>query len=47
MSQYRPPSQAHTHRQSPFRASINPSKSFGGVVAGGHGKSKSSKKKSK
>jgi len=42
MSQRRSPNFAHTLRQSPHRASINPSKSYGGVTAG-----KNSNKKKK
>lgn len=44
MSQYRSSVYAHTIRQSQHRASINPSKSFGGIVAGRrNGGSKKSK----
>jgi len=46
MSQRKSPSFMHTLRQSPFRASFSPSKSFGGTVAGG-ARGKNKKKKSK
>ena len=45
MSQRKSPSFMHTLRQSPFRASFGPSKSFGGTVAGARKSNK--KKKSK
>ena len=45
-NQRKSPTFMHTLRQSPFRASFGPSKSFGGVVAGARGK-KNNKKKSK
>jgi len=47
MSQYKAPTSLHTLRQSPFRASINPSKSYGGVVAGKKRGGGGSKKQSK
>ena len=43
-NQYKSPTSTHTRRQSSFRSSINPSKSFGGVVAGSNRSNKKQKK---
>ena len=47
MSQRKSPNFRHTLKQSPFRSSFGPSKSFGGVVAGSQSNQKPKNRKSR